>query len=152
MPADALIDSNVFMYAAGGEHTCREPCRRIVRALGSGNGSVSGWTAAIDTETYQEIAYRYASIGKAGAGRRIQRAIRSLPVRVLGVDLETLDRFVDLQETYEAAMQAGKVSVRDLLHVAAMLRHGVGAIVTADRDFDRIEEIQRVDPADLMRG
>ena len=39
------------------------------------------------------------------------------------------------------------VSARDLVHAAVMHRLGVDRIISADTDFDRLEGIERLDPA-----
>ena len=41
------------------------------------------------------------------------------------------------------------VSARDLVHTAVMQRLGVERIVSADTDFDRLERIDRLDPASI---
>jgi hypothetical protein len=43
--------------------------------------------------------------------------------------------------------QYPQLSARDLIHVAVMQRMGAKHIVSADRAFDRIEGITRLDPA-----
>ncbi|MEX2158031.1 MAG: PIN domain-containing protein [Dehalococcoidia bacterium] len=42
-----------------------------------------------------------------------------------------------------------RLSARDLIHLAVMRRLGVTQIVTADRAFDAVPEVQRLDPLDL---
>ena len=41
------------------------------------------------------------------------------------------------------------VSARDLVHAAVMRRLGVDRIISADTDFDRLEAIERLDPAHM---
>ena len=43
-----FLDTNVFLYAAGGEHVLREPCRRILR-------NVVDIDAITSSEVVQEI-------------------------------------------------------------------------------------------------
>lgn len=145
--ADALIDTNVFMYAAGGEHPYREPCRRVVSGLQTGR--VGPHRAVLDAELFQELAYRFVSIGRASVGLELQRNVLALSLPVLAVDAEVVSTFVRHQQTYAAELAARSVSVRDVLHLAAATRHGVGVVVTADRDFDRFREIVRLDPRAL---
>ena len=47
-----------------------------------------------------------------------------------------------------ASRHAG-LSARDLLHVAVMTRQGANQIVSADRGFDQVPGIERLDPLDL---
>ena len=47
----------------------------------------------------------------------------------------------------ELADRHSGVSARDLVHTAVMQRLGVNRIISADTDFDRLEGIDRLDPA-----
>ena len=38
---------------------------------------------------------------------------------------------------------------RDAIHAAVVLNHGLEAIISADRAFDEITEIKRLDPLEL---
>jgi hypothetical protein len=51
------------MYAAGADHFLREPCRRIMKAIASGEVD-----AVTDVEIFQEILYRYMHIGQREKG------------------------------------------------------------------------------------
>jgi predicted nucleic acid-binding protein len=42
------------------------------------------------------------------------------------------------------------LSARDLLHAAVMTRIGADQIVSADRGFDRLPDLTRLDPAELV--
>jgi uncharacterized protein len=152
MAETALIDTNIFMYAAGGPHTYREPCRRIVRSLGAHDNVVGDWHAVTDAELFQEIAYRYASIGKVHVGVRLQESLRVLALRVLPIDEHVVDAFLELQRDHAADLAARRLSVRDVLHVAVMRAHCIQAILTADRDFDSIPNIRRLDPVELSEA
>ena len=39
--------------------------------------------------------------------------------------------------------------LQELVHLAVMKRLGVSRIITADTDFDRLPEVERLDPADV---
>ena len=54
-------------------------------------------------------------------------------------------RFVSLAA--ELADRHPGISARDLVHVAVMQRLGINRIISADTDFDRLEGIDRLDPA-----
>ncbi len=149
MADTVLIDANIFMYAAGGPHAYREPCRQIVRTLATRGGRLRQSTAVIDAELFQEVAYRYASIGKAEIGRAMQESIRALGLPVIAIDEQVVDVFIELQRRLRASLTSSGPSVRDLLHAAAMQAHGVRTIVTADRDFDALPDIERLDPTEV---
>ncbi|MGH9368660.1 MAG: PIN domain-containing protein [Thermoanaerobaculia bacterium] len=39
-----------------------------------------------------------------------------------------------------------KLSVRDAVHAASMLRNGLKRVISVDADFDQIREIRRIEP------
>jgi predicted nucleic acid-binding protein len=41
------------------------------------------------------------------------------------------------------------LSPRDCIHAAVVLNHGLDAIISADRSFDQVSEIKRLDPLEL---
>ena len=41
------------------------------------------------------------------------------------------------------------ISPRDIIHVATMIQNDIKKIVSVDRHFDFIEEVQRIDPSEL---
>jgi len=45
--------------------------------------------------------------------------------------------------------QYPRLSVRDAVHVGAMLRNGLQTVVSVGSDFDQISEIRRIDPVEL---
>jgi len=100
----------------------------------------------VDTETFQELAYRYASIGRPAVGRRLQESLLTLGIAVLPVDRAVVDAFVGLQERYQHELEGRRVSVRDLLHAAVAVASGIETILSADRDFDLLAGVRRLDP------
>ena len=59
---------------------------------------------------------------------------------ILPVTMADLVRARSLSRAYP------DVSARDLIHAAVMLNHGLTVIVSADRHFDQIAEVSRLDP------
>lgn len=49
-----LIDTNIILYSLGREHPLKEPCRKIVAKIASGEIA-----ANIDVEVLQEVLYVY---------------------------------------------------------------------------------------------
>jgi len=47
-------------------------------------------------------------------------------------------------------LDAPRIGANDRVHVATCRVHGVDTIVTADRGFDSIEALRRVDPLDTV--
>ena len=133
----AFIDANVPIYAAGREHSYKEPCARVLRVLADAPQSF-----VTDSEVLQEIMHRYLASGRWTSGREVVRAFaeamsgRVEPVLGQDVILAT-----------ELADRHPGVSARDLVHAAVMRRLEVSRVISADTDFDRLEGIERMDPA-----
>jgi predicted nucleic acid-binding protein len=128
------------MYAAGRAHRYKAPCRRMLEAVARGDVE-----AITDTEVIQEIAYRYHAIGRPEGLALAEEFLGLMPV-VLPVTRADLGRSLELQRRYPS------LRPRDAIHIAVMLEAGVNRILTADRHFDEVSEVERVDPADLRWG
>ncbi len=134
-----LLDSNVPMYAAGAPHAYRDPCREVLRRV------VAGELRAItNVEVHQELLHRYLALGLGDKAREVSEDFETVVPDVLGVSLSDVQLARRLSSRYAA------LPARDLLHVAVMLNNGVRRIVTADRHFDGVAEVDRIDPFELI--
>jgi predicted nucleic acid-binding protein len=132
-----FIDANVPIYAAGSDHPYKEPCARILRILADDPRSF-----VTDSEVLQELMHRYLASGRWTLGREVVQAFaEAMRGRIQPVHAE------DVTLAAELADQNPEVSARDLVHAAVMRRLGVERIISADTDFDRLEGIDRLDPA-----
>lgn len=128
-----FVDSNVPMYLIGAPHPNK------TRAIELVNGLVRGGERLVtDVEVYQEILHRYTAI------RRID---------AIGPAFGSLDAIVDavftfgMPEVRIARTIIGTVdgiSARDALHVAIMRNNRVHRVLSFDRGFDAVAEIERV--------
>jgi predicted nucleic acid-binding protein len=132
-----LFDTGVFVYALGGEHRYRDPCRAILH-------EVQGRRLAAEasTELIHEFAYvRLRRAGDRAEAARSARAIgRSLSLHA--VEPRDMERALDLWSEHE------QLDVRDAIFAAQALNRGIEAILSPDRDFDGIPGLQRIDPVD----
>lgn len=137
MSPAVFIDANVPIYAAGGDHPLKEPCARILRTVAEDPRPF-----VTDSEVLQELLHRYLALGRWELGREVLRAFaEAMHGRVESVHAEDVLTASELADRYPDA------SSRDLVHAAVMQRMGTGRIVSADSDFDRIEGVERLDPA-----
>ena len=137
MPRSPIfLDSNVFLYAAGREHPLRDPCRRALDRLAS--GSV---LAVTSSEVLQEILHVVSRTGARGDAARLVRHVLDLVPDVLPVRREEVAHACELIE------HDSRIDPRDAVHVATMRLRGLTEILTADRHFDAIEGIRRIDPS-----
>ena len=132
-----FIDANVPIYAAGSDHSYKEPCARILRILADDPRSF-----VTDSEVLQESMHRYLSSGRWTLGREVVRAFaEAMSGRIEPVHAEDVVLAAELADRHPG------VSARDLVHAAVMQRLGADHIISADTDFDRLESIIRLDPA-----
>ena len=137
MNPPVFIDANVPIYAAGRDHPYKEPCARILRVMADAPQSF-----VTNSEVLQEILHRYLASGRWSLGREVVRAFaEAMRGRVEPVHAEDVILATELADRHSG------VSARDLVHAAVMQRLGVDRIISADTDFDRLEGIDRLDPA-----
>lgn len=130
-----FIDTNIPMYAAGKPNVYKDRCKEIITWVASGQLDV-----VTDAEVFQEILYRYFHIRRMKSGRQIFAEFKLIMDTVLPVRSEEVFLAEALLKTYP------EIPPRDLLHVAVMRLNGVQEILSADKDFDSIEGIKRLDP------
>lgn len=129
------------MHAAGTPHPLREPSRQVLRAVAAGEIE-----ALTDAEVLQEILHRYLHIGEREKGFTVfDRFRRIMFGRILPIEDADVQKARELAEKYPA------LSPRDLIHLAVMLRHGINEIVSADKGFDEVKEVHRIDPTTFWR-
>ena len=132
-----LFDTGVFIYALGGEHRYRDPCRAILRELRGGR-----LAAEASVELIHEFAYVHLrQVGSRSDAARSAHAIeRSLALHT--VEPPDMARAVDLWAEHE------RLDVRDAIFAAQALNREIDAILSPDRGFDGIPGLERIDPAD----
>ena len=130
------LDTNVFVYAVGGESPHRESCRDILRAVAQRR--LVGETSAY---TMQELVRQRQRRGDEDATDRAREAA------ALCSDLHPLD-----WEIASTAMRLvdrhPRLGIADALHVSTAMTNGLSLVVSADRDLDDVPGIERVDPLD----
>lgn len=105
---------------------------------------VAGHPASFVTnaEVLQELLHRYLSLRLWGQGSTVvtefARLMRDRAEPITADDVVAAASLAD---------SLSGLSARDLLHVAVMQRIGASQIATADRAFDRVPSLQRLDPA-----
>ena len=135
MTSRIFIDANIPIYSGGRPHPLREPARAVLRFAAEAHGSFF-----TDAEVLQELLH-YLSVRAGDAGLDHVRDFAEL---MRGNTEPVLSSDVELATEFSGAL-AGLQS-RDLLHLAVMRRLGVTRIVSADRAFDAIPGVERLDP------
>ena len=134
-----FIDANIPIYAAGRDHPYKEPCSRILLMAAQ-----EPMAFVTDSEVLQELLHRYLASGRWALGREVVQALAEIMQGVIEpVRAEDVMRAVELADRHTG------VSARDLVHAAVMHRLGSDRIISADTDFERLDGIMRLDPANL---
>jgi uncharacterized protein len=130
-----FLDTNIFLYAAGGAHSQKEACARVLQRVADGT-----LEATVNSDVLQEILYVLSRRGKLNEAIRLIGYISDLFPDLLTVGKE------DVLEACKLLRQAPNLSVRDAIHAATMKRNGLKRIISVDPDFDRIHGIRRLEP------
>lgn len=133
-----FIDTNIPMYAAGRDDPYKSACLHILQEIANGSLALEAYTSV---EVFQEILYRYSSIGRLKEGLQIFDNFYTLMQgHIYEVTPKTIQRMRHLFEKYPQAR------ARDLVHLAVMIEHQVPKIYTVDQHFDHFDEAQRLEP------
>ena len=137
MSPAVFIDANVPIYASGGDHPLKEPCAHILRGVAQDPRPF-----VTDSEVLQELLHRYLALERWELGREVLRAFaETMHGRIEPVHAEDVLTASELADRYPG------VSSRDLVHASVMQRMGVLRLISADADFDRLDDVERLDPA-----
>ncbi|HEV7671446.1 MAG TPA: type II toxin-antitoxin system VapC family toxin [Thermoanaerobaculia bacterium] len=128
-----LIDTNVFMYAAGKESLQRLACQRFLERLVGDEPP----PACTDVEVLQEILHRYRTMGLPEVGFKLFDAVTHLGIPVLSVTDRSMAEARQLLEDHPA------LSTRDCVHLGVMREHGIGEVLSYDTGFSGIPWVNR---------
>jgi predicted nucleic acid-binding protein len=128
-----FVDANIAIYTRLPTEY-REPCLVILTAIATAEAGGCASTAALEEVWHFELSGR--APGMAGLAADTHAIFKPLlPV--------TDDIFRDALE-----LSNTRIGANDRVHVATCLANGIETIVSADRGFDAIEQLRRVDPLD----
>jgi predicted nucleic acid-binding protein len=130
-----LVDSNIFMYAGGAEHTHKRPSVAYLQRIARNEID-----AVIDAEVMQEILHRYRALKRWPDGQRVYDLTRRIVPTVLPITAEVLDTARVLLDRYD------HLTARDALHAGVAAVNGIPEICSYDRDFDGLDEVKRIKP------
>lgn len=140
MQPQIFLDTNVQVYAAGRPHELKQPCQEVLTLAADYHTPF-----VTDAEVLQELLHRYLALRAwEPQGRESFASFAELMEgRVEPVYAEDVEQAARLVSRYS------RLDARDLLHLAVMQRLGITHIVSADAGFDRLAEVERLDPADV---
>lgn len=132
-----VFDTTIFVYAIGREHPYRDPCRAILDQ--ATRRPVEGGASALVIQELAHIVLRREGDGARARARARAAAAFCRPV----YDLE----WADLQRALDLVTTVPNLDVADAVTAATALNRGIDKILSADRDFDAVPGLRRVDPA-----
>jgi uncharacterized protein len=132
-----LFDTGVFVYALGGEHPYREPCRGVLRGVRE---------RRLGAEASVELIHEFTYVRLRQVGRRVD-AVRSARAIMRSVSLHVVEPN-DMERALDLWHQHERLDVRDAIFAAQALNRGIDAILTPDQGFDEVSNLERIDPAD----
>lgn len=134
-----FIDTNIPIYAIGREHRYKDPAGRILDLI-----TENPQPFVTDSEVLQEIIHFYAAARRWPEGRfTLGRFSEAMQGRIEPVHAEDVLLAGQMVDRYPDA------DARDLVHVAVMRRLGIARVISTDSDYDRIEGVERLDPAHI---
>jgi predicted nucleic acid-binding protein len=135
-----FVDTNIPVYAAGKEHKNKVPCSEIIIRIADGR-----IRAVSSVEVLQEILHIYSQTKEQGKGIKIFQDFRSILEHIFPITIKEINLAGELLEKHK------DISARDALHASVMILNGIAEICSTDGDFDKIEGIKRIDPAELIK-
>lgn len=129
-----FIDTNVFVHAVR-EAEQRAGAVATLEALGAGSARGVTSTAVIEELWHLELSGRIPEL--AGGTEDIYTLVRpvlSVTEKIMGAALD---------------FEVRGLGAKGRVHVATCRLNGIGTILTADKGFDGVPDLRRVDPADL---
>jgi len=92
------------------------------------------------------LLYRYSHIKLADKGLQLCRNILHYPLTIMPVTEADIRLAIDLFDTYRGV----GMRPRDAIHAATMRNNGISRLISADRDFDHLDFVTRIDPLDFI--
>ena len=117
-----FVDTNVFMYAVGGEHPLRERSQKAFLRLIDRDES-----AATSAEVMQELLHAYVPVGRLATLDAALQLLDSTMSEIWPVEAE------DVRTARVLATRYPELGARDLIHLACCRRRGADSILTFDR-------------------
>lgn len=141
-----ILDTTVLLYAKGGDHPLRDPCRSLILAIE--RGDLSATTTA---EVVQEFAHVRSRRHDRADAAALARDYVDLLAPLIAITEEHVRAGLSVFERYPT------LGSFDAILAAATISVGAEALVSADRAFATVRELVHIDPGtpplqDLLEG
>lgn len=128
------IDSNVFFYAKIADRRYGKACAKLLEEIHK-----ERIEAVISTLVVLEVANALRKFGLVEEIHQTASAILSLPIETKPLTLAILQSALTISREYG-------LTPYDAVHAATMKLTNTKFIVSADKEFDKIPWIKRIDP------
>jgi predicted nucleic acid-binding protein len=129
-----VLDTTVLVYATGAEHPAKDPCGRLIDAVGDGR---------LDATTTVEVIQAFVHVRAPRAGREaaaeLGQGFVALLRPLLAPDEAALTRGLGLYQRHGLGMF-------DAVLAATALERDAAAVVSADRAFASVPALRHLDP------
>lgn len=132
-----FIDSNVFFYAKILDREYGVACAEILDRISKGK-----LEAATSTLVIIELANALRKYGLSDEVKDVVDAVFSLDIHVFDVDSLGVRNAVGIFDEF-------RIGTYDCVHLAIMKDAGIADVISADRDFDKVNWIKRLDPKNV---
>lgn len=132
------LDTNIFLYSANPNDLHHKSCKRVLELIAKGE-----LETLTSTLTFEEIIFYAQKSNNVQGGLKICKWMMLSRTTKADLSSQTIEEFFGLVDKYP------KIRSADLIHAATCVSNGVRVIISVDRDFDKIKEIRRIDPADF---
>jgi predicted nucleic acid-binding protein len=133
-----LIDTNVFIYAAGKPHEFKASCIRVLNLYAAGEIDLN-----IDTEVIQEVMYNLWN------RRRFQEAVAMTDQLLAGFPTPYPITGETMRRARDVFASSPEIGPRDSVHAAVVLENDLEGIISTNGDFKSIPGVTRFDPKDF---
>ena len=132
-----FIDSNVFFYSKILDREYGDSCANVLGKIEKGEID-----AVSSTLILVELANALRKYGLSDEVKKVIDAVLSLDIRVFEVDSLDVRAATSIFSEF-------RISPYDCVHAAVMKKAGISEIISADKEFDRIDWIRRRDPKSI---
>ncbi len=134
------IDANLFIYASLDRDELGNQSREIIGLLN--NGKINGITSSL---TLDEIIWVVWKEKGKELGIKVGKEIFEISnLDIVGISEKIIFNAIELMEKYD-------LKPRDVIHLSAAIEHSVFTIISEDKDFVKVKEIERLDFVKALR-
>jgi predicted nucleic acid-binding protein len=130
-----VLDTTVLVYAKGQAHPLRDPCRKLIEAIG--DGRIEGRTTVEVIQEFVHVRARHRDRAEAARLGREYAALLSPLLNPSGQDLE---------EGLSLFGRSGSLGAFDAVLAAVATSAGASCVVSADGAFAEIPSLVHVIP------